>query len=294
MPSNRLLLCRPRGGLNDNLCQIELCWRYAEAHNRTLIIDGKRSNLFPEFSDFFELFNPRIGVHINSASAEDLEDAADCFPSELAGSINRYRSVYSPDHGHNFVEEVSKTRLSFDFSQDHAARILIHEQCGGGTESFDCLNRLTLSAKMKAIMVDTLEKIGAGYIGIHVRNTDYRTDFRPFFSNIHTETIGKRLLVCSDDRGVIEEARAFFSEAETFVVSDIPNTNQHPLHERQNLSDEERHANAVSSIVDLLALGASDKLYFSDITRGYPSGYSRLAKYLNDHKAVIRRLVHGP
>ena len=37
--SEQVVLCRPEGGFNDILCQIELCWRYADAHERVLVVD---------------------------------------------------------------------------------------------------------------------------------------------------------------------------------------------------------------------------------------------------------------
>ena len=54
LPKEKFLLCRPQGGLNDTLCQIELCWRYAARFNRTLIIDARKSGLHADFSEFFQ------------------------------------------------------------------------------------------------------------------------------------------------------------------------------------------------------------------------------------------------
>jgi hypothetical protein len=52
--TERYLLCRPHGGLNDTLCQIEKCWKYALKSDRVLIIDTRNSGLHADFSEYFE------------------------------------------------------------------------------------------------------------------------------------------------------------------------------------------------------------------------------------------------
>ena len=158
-------------------------------------------------------------------------------------------------------------------------------------QSADFFNRVVLSDKMKKRVSDTLNRIGSGYIAVHVRNTDLRTHYKPFFERIYPETAGKRLLVCSDDLAVIHYAKEFFSNSDVFVVSDTPDTKQQPLHLIWNGTEEQRKSCAINSIVDLLALGMSEKLYYSDVVLGFPSGYSRLANHLHENKEVIRKLV---
>ena len=56
----KYLLCRPRGGLNDTLNQIELCWRYSEIYNRILIIDTEyliSTGISVKFSSLFEVLD---------------------------------------------------------------------------------------------------------------------------------------------------------------------------------------------------------------------------------------------
>ncbi len=42
---DRFLVCRPRGGFNDTLTQIEKTRRYAIEYGRTLVLDTTRSGL---------------------------------------------------------------------------------------------------------------------------------------------------------------------------------------------------------------------------------------------------------
>ncbi|MCP5000226.1 MAG: hypothetical protein GY933_16185 [Hyphomicrobiales bacterium] len=84
----KYLLCRPKGGLNDTLCQIERCWQYAEQHHRTLIVDTTRSCFAGEFSNFFE--PTEASDKIVFAQTDELLGVlnnASCFPPEVEGNL---------------------------------------------------------------------------------------------------------------------------------------------------------------------------------------------------------------
>jgi len=62
MDDKRLLLCRPQGGLNDMLCQIEKACCYADAYDRTVIVetDYCHSKTFHDaFAHYFVATNPK-------------------------------------------------------------------------------------------------------------------------------------------------------------------------------------------------------------------------------------------
>jgi hypothetical protein len=56
--NDRFVLCMPAGGLNDVLCQIEKCWRYAERHGRKLVIDTAKTGLLDSFDQYFKVASP--------------------------------------------------------------------------------------------------------------------------------------------------------------------------------------------------------------------------------------------
>ena len=86
----RLLLCRPQGGLNDMLCQIEICCAYGEAYDRTTIIDTdyRHSPFFRDtFANYFDSLQPR--VIIDRAQAPALASALTTAPRLRAGAARR-------------------------------------------------------------------------------------------------------------------------------------------------------------------------------------------------------------
>lgn len=291
MSDLRYLLCRPRGGLNDSLCQVEACWRYADRFQRVLIVDTLRSGLFTELSNFFEPRAPKTPVIFSSSATRLLGSAADCMPREVAGLIDTYTTAYSPAL-RNHVDAASQVQLTFDFTADHAAEVLLHEQCGGGPRSFDFLRRVDLSVALKTILRARLRFRSEGYAAIHIRNTDYKTDYMNLFEEVRDKVSGQNLLICSDDANVIRVAKSFLSQANVFSVSDIPDTDQQPIHGAWvQLSKAGRDSSAVDVLVDLFALAFSHTLFTTNVSGGHPSGFSRLAQFLHQDRPLLDRLL---
>ncbi|MDO9102005.1 MAG: glycosyltransferase [Candidatus Nitrotoga sp.] len=288
----KFLLCRPHGGLNDTLCQIEQCWRYAEKFGRTLIIDTLNSGLLAEFSEFFSPRDSLTKVHF-SLSEEQLcfLNTLTCLPHSTQGKLNTYFAVYSKDLG-NCMDRETSEMLTFNFDKNYDELVLIHEQCGGGNLSFDLLNRISISENIRPIVLDRIQHLGHEYLAIHVRNTDYQTQYKDLFRDVYPSVNNKSLLICSDDAEVISHARNFFTLSNVLTSSQTPRTGKKPLHLSSTHSDDEQRKKAtINSIIDLIALGRSTKLYFANVTAGHSSGFSRLARHLCQNKNVIDALL---
>jgi tetratricopeptide (TPR) repeat protein len=288
----KFLLCRPIGGLNDTLCQIEKCWRYAEKYSRSLIIDTLKSGLLAEFSEFFSARTSLTKVYFRLTEAQlCMLNTLTCFPHSVQGKIKTYFSVYSKDSG-NYIDRETSTILTFDFNKNYDEIVLVHEQCGGGNLSFNLLNRVSISEKIRPIILEKIQELDHDYLAIHVRNTDYQTKFEDLFKDIYPKVSDKSLLVCSDDAEVISRAKSFFTSSKILISSHPTQTEKKPLHHSTTHHDDEQRKKAtINSIIDLIALGRSTELYFSNVTAGHPSGFSRLAMHLCENKNVIDALL---
>jgi tetratricopeptide (TPR) repeat protein len=288
----KFLLCRPHGGLNDTLCQIEKCWKYAEKFGRTLIIDTLNSGLLAEFSEFFSPRNSLTKVHF-SLSEKQLRflDSLTSFPHFAQGKLKTYFAVYSVDLG-NYMDRETYEILTFNFDKNYDELVLIHEQSDGGDLSFDLFNRISISENIRPIVLDRIQHLGHDYLAIHVRNTDYQTQYKDLFRDVYPYVNNKSLLICSDDAEVISHAKNFFTLSNVLTSSQTPQTGNKPLHLSTTHSDDEQRKKAtINSIIDLIALGRSSKLYFANVTAGHSSGFSRLAMYLCQNKNVIDALL---
>lgn len=292
MGSNlKYLLCRPRGGLNDTLCQIETCWSYCEKYNRILIIDTTKSGLFVDFSELFISKNSNFKFQIDKEILTTL-NSIDCQFPEINGRIDKYISDF--EKGRNYVLRGTNIQLTFNFEKDYKERLLVLEQCGGGVSSLNLLRRLKLSDRLKSEFLKN--RIEGSYKSIHVRNTDYRTDYRRLLSDLKQELKNETVLVCSDDHRVIEESIKILSES--IIISKTSNdfvTKGKPLHSPlNNYSNEQKLIVSQNSIIDLLLLASSEKIYYSNL-ENYSfyvlSGFTKLALLLNNNKNIIQELL---
>ncbi|MCE9549938.1 MAG: hypothetical protein K8R50_02850, partial [Betaproteobacteria bacterium] len=110
--------------------------------------------------------------------------------------------------------------------------------------------------------------------------------------DVYPSVNNKSLLICSDDAEVISHAKNFFTLSNVLTSSHTPQTGNKPLHLKTTHNDDEQRKKAsINSIIDLIALGRSTKLFFANVTAGHSSGFSRLAMYLCQNKNVIDALL---
>jgi hypothetical protein len=280
----RYLLCRPAGGLNDMLCQIGKCANYAERHGRTLVIHTAPVEFGESLESYFEPLSPGI-VFATPHLLADLEKLA-VYPSVLAGQINAYLSQYSGEY-RNYVLAGTREKISLDFGKDYAEPLLVHHACGGGLLSLDCLGRFKLNPGMVEKFYARIEVVGRHYAGVHVRHTDYRTDYVEFFNVIADKIRQEPIVVCTDNREVADHAKAFFGPR-AFGFADLPDMGGRPLHYDNQL---DRQTINTDSILDLITLARARRLFVTPVSGGHFSGYSRLALALNRNQALVDQLL---
>ena len=78
--AQRLLLCRPQGGLNDMLCQVEACCRYGERSGRSVIVDTNYAGSTYFRDDLRNYFRSRHGKLILGLDDPSSLDGATVFP----------------------------------------------------------------------------------------------------------------------------------------------------------------------------------------------------------------------
>src|SRR5438309_1785536 len=144
MTAGRLVLCRPQGGLNDILCQIERVCRYAERHDRMVVVDTDYAHARSFRDRLSEYFVSRQrNLILNADPIAATLDQRAVFPPHLAGRMTRYETRYDFQR-FKFVEADSGEPTSFDFTRDYDEPLLVHHDSGGGVVSLNALARLRL------------------------------------------------------------------------------------------------------------------------------------------------------
>ena len=290
--SPRLVLCRPRGGLNDTLNQVEHCWDYAERFGRRLIVDAWRSGLRAAFSDYFCVRDAAADVMLHPSPAD--VEAFDCLPAEppaLTGRISTYSTQWDSRLGHSWQSGHLRVPVRFDRDRNYGAALLLHEQSGGGRDSLAALRRLRFTAEVAAIIRSRVVSLGTGYIGLHLRQTDNPIDAQGFLLSLRESLAGCRVLVCSDDPAIVAKASDILHASEVFAASllqDSRGTPQHVTGGHDAFPDPaaRRRAN-LDALVDLVALARADRVVLSRGYSGTYSGFGMLAKLLCEHRDVL-------
>ncbi len=290
---SRFLLCRPMGGLNDVLTQIELCCQYAEQTGRIVIVDTNYANdhfFSDDFGKYFVslqeklIFDPR--------AFEDLFDRLTVYPEFLSGRTGDYYQTF--DLGTwRWSESVTKLPITFDFTKNYPHQLLIQHQFGGGEISKQALLRMRLQPGITDELVTRLDSIGPAYSAIHVRHTDYKTNYWPALSSLKNSNI-KRLFVATDNRSVLEDFKAALGQERVFSFADFLSTDGEPIHNLE-LSSDETYSRNRDAILDLVMLALSSQLFILNIEPNKlamkVSGFSSLARSLWASKIILKHLI---
>jgi hypothetical protein len=288
IPPRKYLLCIPGGGFNDTLCQAVRCLRYAKKFHRTLVVDTRRSSLADDFSRYFLSDDNTILL----SADDDLLNvlcAATIRPSFLKGRLTTFTTQYNKDG--KFIDTETGLPVSFDCKKDYAEDLLVHSNLGGGYNALELLGKLRLQPAVAAHIIETERSLDSDYLAVHIRNTDYRTEYMPFFRDIREKVAGRALVVCSDDRNCREAAREFFTGCKVTTVTDIPDTGGESLH---FYDSGDKYAKNSAMLTDLFTLAGARELFFTRVAQGVYSGFSALAYALHRRPDIVKRLLGRP
>jgi len=273
------------------LCQIGKCAVYAEQHGRVLVIGTRITGFQEPFGQYFESLNPRIVFATRQLL--DYLNTLDVYPDCVKGKIHTYRKEYSIVH-RNFVCIENGDLLSFNFGCAYGERLLMHHALGGGKKSIDALKQLRLRGEMVARLRERISILGKHYVGIHVRHTDYKSDYKPFLRMIAKNFEEPHIALCTDSLEVLDYARSIFRQpVHNFCA--FPDGSAGPLHTSNQLDKRETNTD---SILDLFTLAKANTLFLVPISNGSQyhnssgiSGYSRLAGELKKNRPLLNALI---
>jgi hypothetical protein len=296
LPHRRLLLCRPQGGLTDILSQIGKACRYADRYNRVVIVQTDFTgaiNFRDDFSRYFVSLDKNLVL--SAAGLQEIFDQLDVAPKFLSGRVNSYFATLDKKLG-NFVENETQEALSFDFGRDYAEPLLVHHAQGGGMRKTRiALRRLALRTDVLDIARARVKKIGSEYVGLHVRNTDYQSDYRERIEKLKRE-INLPVFVATDDRDVVAFCEDRFRPNRVYSFARLPDQSGQPAHYDKTLVAQDANRDVIA---DLIMLVLAKDYYFLPIRKadgaGGPaySGFSLLADMLRKNRKFRAQFTAG-
>lgn len=292
MSHERLLVCRPQGGLNDMLVQIERCCRYGERFNRTVVVDTgyRHASHFKDHLNRYFVSRQRRLI-LKTDDVDTYGDMTDVFPHAVSERINDYRPRYDKKI-FQFVDDDTEVPLSFDFNRDYDERTLLHHASGGGAVSIAALSRLRLHDAVTDLLLTRARILGPRYFGVHIRNTDYKTRYEGAVANLAKELRGP-IFVATDNRNCVTHCQATFGAERVFSFAKLPTVPGRPLHQAGEAADV--YAANRDAITDLLLLALSTSCYAFELEQNEYgvkySGFSLLALNLQAAKPVLSQLI---
>ncbi|MDR2152563.1 MAG: hypothetical protein LBO72_07070 [Helicobacteraceae bacterium] len=282
----KYIFCRPAGGLNDMLCQIELAVTYALRYRRVIYIDGSRGGFMDNFERYFTI-REKESEWLRFGVIDFLTPPFDCYPHCLRNDILNYKSELDPIVD-NMVEKESQIKLDFNMGIDYKEQVIVYEQCGNNNRSLNVFYLILLADNARSHINKVINSLGE-YDAVHIRHSDYRTDYEAFLLKIRNNIISspRPLVLCSDSYEVQRYAKTLFGNRVIFS-SKIPNTNGKPLHYNAELDGYETN---MTALTDLFVLASAKQLYLTQTAQGVKSGFGTLARNLNKHLLLLSRLL---
>jgi hypothetical protein len=294
MNENRLLLCRPQGGLNDILCQIESCCRYADRFDRVVVVETDyhcTRSFKDDFSKYFVSLEQRLVL--SAAGYRDRLEVPDVVPAFIAGKIGTYVASFERSAG-RVLDHETRRPITFDFNKDYSERLLVHHGTSfqGGDISLGALGRLRLQYHLVEQLGQRLAAVGRPYSAVHVRHSDYQTHYGEWLAQYGAKLEGP-VFVATDNSDVLAHFRSVLGVERVYSFSAFPEAPGVPLHRFDDGKDAYRRNS--DAILDLLTLALAKDLYIFELAPNAIgakySGFSALAVNLKRSGPIIGRLT---
>lgn len=241
--------------------QVVLCIDYCARFKRDLYIHTEASTFQDEFSRYFN-FRLRPGFKVEGHLPDSLR-------AKIKFDLNDFTYC---EVSRAFVSRESGKILRIDFRSDSKEMVLLHNACGGGQLGEHFLNWFTLVDEVREIVTGRVKALPRPYIGIHVRNTDYKTSFKPVIDGIHAKNSNQiPIYLATDSREVLDYAESIQMRHLNF--SHVPRV-EVSLHTSDKIP---RFDAIIDQLADLFILACADQLHLSKMQQGSYSGYSILA-----------------
>ncbi len=322
---DRYVACIPQYcGFNDVMCQIWRTYEYACSCNRVLVVDTRASCLADDISYYMNYAGSQDNVIMHmSDELIDFFNTQECYPKKFQYQIEQLLQPLIVDSSTNLsskddFEPLSPFRKKLEkiwyasipyrgmnrmrnYLKDYqfyrrSEPLVIHDAFGGGTVSALAIQLFRLNSTIQSNIKQQLTVLGDDYDAIHIRHTDYQTDYEPFLRQLSTQLSGRRVLVCSDNPHVKKRASEILTNSKVQCIPqpfDTPDTGQFglPVHYQWHLTLQERRQRNIGLLTDLIGLAKSRKLYFTEVRKGDGfgySGFSRLASELQSRPDILK------
>lgn len=265
----------PTGGLADTLQIVGAGLQLARECDRNLVISGKAGQLHAKHFDSLFAFPSPMGDCLE-------REVSKIHGVELAPPSDGNQIGISADGSGKTLCEASS------IIREQMGEQTIHVWGGVGLgETLSVFEAFRFNPEILEKWNALKDVIGEPYSAIHVRNTDYRTEYKSLLRKIAKKDMRERLFIATDSPVVRTYARELLGDR-AVVPDRVGYENEAPIHKSTTVSaGDDARAMCQDAMVDLLALAFADQLYIAPtfgLKGSYEfrySGFSLVAESLN-------------
>lgn len=266
--ATRYLLCRPLGGFNDALNQIQICLEYAREFERTLLLDLSVNPFVAEVLSFVKFsFDPGHFPVVIIEEPPDLLNGLSVFPSELEGRVTEYEAVLKTGFTKSLrFDKKTGAFLSFDFDSNYDHELLVHHCGGGGGLGHSFLANLEFTDAARREIRDRLSNLPAVFDFIHVRATDYSTDLTVLTRRLKRFRDIRNLYVATDNYDAFVYLKDHLPGVNLFSLSRNSDYRGKPIHRNVHQhASQELHFEALRVWVDICIAAMSRRFFYTNL-----------------------------
>jgi hypothetical protein len=272
-------------------CQIGLCLDYCNRSGRVLLVDTVSAG-FGESLEYYFDAPPNAIV-----SQEDIQsllraESVSIFPAHLCKSGLNYNKRWNDDLL-AFSTDEDRSSLNLDFSKSYAERIIVHHACGGGMHGKSVMHQFPISRSLRTIIAQRRLALPEEYIGVHIRHTDYRTDYHSLIDQLlKYEAIREQrapIYLATDNPEVVE-----------YAVHKLPSpifNFARLIHVDRNLHTTEKLPKVIVNLdafCDLFLLASATHFVAAKMIQGSYSGFTVLANHWFGDKLGLAEYLKIP
>lgn len=282
----KYMVCLPQGGIMDKCNVINKCIEYAKKYNRVLIIDTKQDWFNDDINEYIYIHSPHVYTGAADSIVSKINNLSKV-PKNI--NLNNLDNIVLKKQGPTSQEIVyykDNINLTISIDKDYNESVIVYSNCGGGLGFISLLEISTLSPNIIDVYKTRRALLPEKYVGLHVRNTDYKSDIPQFIESHKDVLMNQAIFLASDNKNTIDEFKEMFGE-NLFTFADIPDNAGKPIHEGYKRTKEESQKYNIDTFVDILLLASADSYYFSF----KKSWFSLAIADLRKQPDLIKRLV---
>lgn len=278
----KYLICIPRGGINNMLSRIDLCYTHCLKYGRILVIDSSKSWFKDDIRDYIN-FNSPIIYKDNLNELYDKLNNESTYPPEFKGELNNINNFKYSKAGYTYNDKI----IDNDLFNDYSETVKVHLSCGDGNP-INLMKICSFKPIILNVFRERYNQLPKDYISVHIRNTDKKSNIGKFLEKYKNKIKDKPIFLGTDHAPTINNFRELFG-SNIYSFANIPDNNGMNIHYNHSLVPTNEFN--VDCLVDLLLLAAGAVLYLSHVIKYNESGYGRLAMTIHNDKDLFRQLT---